>query len=263
MKPLESHHLYKSSPDIMAFSEKLLKDTQYIHFCSYNRPYDNGKVAVLSSREDWSRNTYEKYFDSSSCLPRINQGWNYWKRNENKTISYLSEDARDNFDIAARIEFVARDEVNKCYHLFSFYSDRDHEDRAYRFYDTYRGKLLKFISYFQREASKLIKKANQPNNLITIPGYSTDAIVNPMRDYDAELKRENIETEMSSRAFEIMCMYCNGYSAHQIADMLNKSLKTIEGFISVELYKKHGFKNRADMRKYIIDNGYDNLDVFF
>ncbi len=250
-------------PNVLKIIEPLKQDTGFINFNNYIALYDNGKSSEVLSQLKWSEHAYNSYLDNcEASSKRMNLGWNYWRRNKNKTIQAMSEDARDNFDIAARIEFVSRDETNKCYHLFSFYSDRKHEDRAYYFYDVHRGKLLKFISYFQRAAAKLIKKANQPNNLITIPGYDIKDIHNPMRDYTEELRRENTGTELPSRAFEILCLYAFGYTKDQIADLLNKSKDNIQSFI-FKLYRDHGFKSRLDMRKYVIANGYDNLDGFF
>ena len=256
-------YLYKSMPEVIKLSQPLFEDTGYINLLNHASIYDNGQYSNLGTTKDWADNFYDKYNDESqNTVGRVKQGWNYWKRNSSECISTIMTDARDNFDIAARIEFVSRDETNKCYHLFSFYSDRKHEDRAYYFYDVHRGKLLKFISYFQRAAAKLIKKANQPNNLITIPGYDIKDIHNPMRDYTEELRRENTGTELPSRAFEILCLYAFGYTKEQIADLLNKSKDNIQSFI-FKLYRDHGFKSRLDMRKYVIANGYDNLDGFF
>ena len=259
----KNHNIFKSISSINQISQPLVDDSNFISFLNYATIYDNQKVRVLTAKKDWAKHFYLKYYDiSNNHKKRLNQGWNYWKRNTNQNITEIMEDARENFNIAARIELVTRDEANKCYHLFSFYSDRKHEDRAYYFYDVHRGKLLKFISYFQKAAAKLIKKANQPNNLITIPGYSVKDIHNPMRDYTEELRRENAGTELSSRTFEILCLYAFGYTKDQIADLLNKSTDNIRSFI-FKLYRDHGFKSRLDMRKYLIANGYDNLDGFF
>lgn len=250
-------------PEVIKLSQPLFEDTGYVNFLNCASIYDNGKYSNLATTKDWADNFYAKYNNKSqNTLVRMKQGWNYWKRNKAREIGEIMEDARDNFDIAARIEFVSRDDVNKCFHLFSFYSDREHEDRAYYFYDVHRGKLLKFLSYFQRAAAKLIKKANQPNNLITIPGYSIEDIENPFRNYNEELRLENEYTEMTSREFEVMCMYSNGFTLQQIADMLGKSRANIDTFCT-RLFTKHGFKDRSDMRKYVIANGYDNLDSFF
>ena len=259
----KNHYRYTSVPLTREKCTALKEDTGFVDFLAYSRQYDNGRGFSLLTHEEWTEAHCEKYlFNSRQTVDRLNNGWNYWKRNSSECISTIMTDARENFDIAARIEFVSRDETNKCYHLFSFYSDRKHEDRAYYFYDVHRGKLLKFISYFQRAAAKLIKKANQPNNLITIPGYDIKDIHNPMRNYTEELRRENTGTELPSRAFEILCLYAFGYTKDQIADLLNKSKDNIQSFI-FKLYRDHGFKSRLDMRKYVIANGYDNLDGFF
>lgn len=259
----KTHHRFTSIPDVLKISQPFHDDTGYVKFMGCGTVYDNGKDMHLTTAEDWAEQCYDKYlFGIEATKKRMNIGFNYWKRNKQKIISEADQDARDNFNIAGQLEFVTRDEVNKCFHLFSFYSDREHEDRAYYFYDVHRGKLLKFISYFQRAAAKLIKKANQANNLITVSGYSIEGIENPFRNYNKELLLENANTELTSREFEIMCMVSNGFSAEQIGNMLEKSTRTIQTYID-RLNKNYGFKNRSEMRKYVVTNGYDNLDSFF
>ena len=258
-----NHYRYKSIPHTMKICDSLKDDTCYISFLSHARQYDNGVGFSLSTDKNWVNHHCEKYlFNSNNTKKRIKKGINYWKKNKAENISAINEDARENFDIDARIEFVYRDNINECYHLYSFVSDRKNADKAYRFYDTHRDKLLKFIAYFNREAAHLIAEANKPENLIQIPDYNVDGIIDPKRNYAKELLEENKNTELSSREFEIMLLHAYGLSPVQMGEVLCKNHRTIEWTLA-KIYKKTGMRDRKSMQLYVRDNGWCGLEQFF
>ncbi len=167
MQVTNDHHVFKSLPSILKISEPLKKESGYIHFHNYATIYENGKFAVLTTHKDWAAHFYEKYnHNSENHIPRLKPGINHWRRNKADAMTEMHQDSRDNFNMDARIDFVAKDESNHCYHLYSFYSNKKNADRAYRFYDFHRGKLLNFIGHFKREARDLIREANDTENLI-------------------------------------------------------------------------------------------------
>lgn len=97
----KEHIIYSSIPAINEMSKQL---ELYVNFLNYIRIYDSGHETSLISNEHWLENYLTKYWDGSNKLLRQNVGINYWKRNANQTISEIAEDARNNFDIDARIE---------------------------------------------------------------------------------------------------------------------------------------------------------------
>lgn len=228
-----------------------------------NKQKGNRNVySTVISNEEWSSHFYKTYLnDIESTTQRLTTGFNYWRRNTNNSICKVSEDARNNFDIDARIEFVFRDEFNKCFHIYAFTSNKKNADKAYNFYDLYRAKLLKFITHFRHNAAQLIYECDKPENRILIPKYKHD-YHEQKREYFKEIQREQASLNLTDREFEVMILYAGGASAKQIATMLDKSPKTIETHLD-NLRKKTGHADRLAMHKYVIDNGWGDLIRFF
>lgn len=57
-------------------------------------------------------------------------------------------------------------------------------------------------------------------------------------------------------------IYSAGFTAKQIAEMLHRSLYTIENHIA-KIHKKKNCKDKSSLRKYVIDHGWDGLEKFF
>lgn len=263
LKVPKTHTRYRIIPEVTKISEPIFKDTGYINFRSHVRQYDNGLSFDMGIDEDWADNFYSKYlFDGNNTKKRIKTGINLWKNNKNENVQTIFNDSRENFNIDGRIEFIYRDERKKCYNFYSFCTTKKLADKAYTFYDMHRAKLLKFIAYFNREAAHLIEESNKPENLIKIPNYTSDDIEDPLRDYAVELERDNPNTKISDREFEIMLIYAAGYTTKNIAKMLYKSEKTIESHIH-SVKQKYGFPDRISMKRYLIAKGYDGLERFF
>lgn len=258
------HFRYKIIPEVAKINDDLHESLDYINFMGYGCQYDNGAGLDIVTNIEWADHYWQKYlFDQNNIKYRLKSGINFWKRNSFNEITIIQEDARDNFDIDARIEFIYRDNLNKCYHNYSFASNKKNADRAYAFYDIHRGKLLKFITCFKQKASHLILESNKPENLILIPNYSIDHTDNlSRRDYAMELQRENPNTKITDREFEIMLIYAAGYTTKNIAEMLNKSEKTIETHLH-NIREKYALKDRVAMKKYLMAQGHSGLEQFF
>ena len=239
--------VYTSILEVQKISKPVLDDSGYIKFLNHSSIYDNGEYTDLGTVKDWAKNYYNKYHSKlDTHKKRINIGINYWKKNTSTEISKIAEDARNNFDIDARIEFIYRDEPNKCYHMYSFYSDRQHADRAYSFYGMHTIKLIKFIAYFNREAAHLIAEANKPENRIIIPDYTPPELPEKTRDFVAEMKAVGAAYKLGDRETEALLLYAAGYTAKQIGEMFHRSPKTIEKHIE-HIKNKTGCKDRKDL----------------
>lgn len=259
----KTHHRFITIPQVTKVAQCITDQTGYISFLGYGGIYDNGMNFHLTTNKEWAAYYYNKYlFNPSIVKKRLNSGVNYWKKNKAHDIKLIHEDARDNFDIDAWVEFTYRDNVNQCYYIYSFVANRKNADKAYLFYDIHRGKLLKFITYFKQQAAHLISEAHKPENLVSIPDYSTEGIENPLRNYAMELEQENPNTKISDREFEIMLIYAAGYTTKNIGEMLHKSEKTIESHVH-SIKQKYGFPDRVAMKKYLIAKGHDGLEKFF
>ena len=258
-------HMFKCIPSVIDIS-KALKEQSKISFMLYSRLYDNGYFFELPTVKEWGEHYWAKYMSQENTIShsRIKVGINYWKSKTGTLLTEIQEDARDNFDIDARMDIIYRDEFNKCFHQYSFYSDKKNADAAYSFYDIHRIQILKFISYFNHKASELMIEGNRTDNLLQISGYKNieQKTANAKRDYAAELQANGESLDLTDREFEIMVLYAGGATAKQIASMLNKSPKTIETHLD-NLRKKIGHADRFSMHKYIIDNGWGDIIRFF
>ena len=255
-------YLYRSMDDVIRISDPIVKDTGYIYFLNYAKHYDDGKHSDIGTTEGWADNYYKKYNQACNHFPRMRTGYNYWKQNTSTEISAIAEDARANFNIDARIEFVYRDEANKCYHLYSFYSDRKNADRAYSFYGLHTAKLIKFIAYFNKAAAHLITEANKPENLITIPDYTPPPLPEPHRKFVEEMQAVGASVNLGDRETEVMILYAAGCSYEQIAEMFCRSPITIKNHIQ-HIKKKTGCKDRKDFNIYVRDLGLSGMERFF
>ena len=263
MRVSDNHLSFKIIPEIIKISEPFYKNTGYIRFSNYVIQHDNGGSTEISTHKSWARHVYDHYIEHpNNTKKRINIGINYWKKNTSTEISKIAEDARNNFDIDARIEFIYRDEPNKCYHMYSFYSDRQHADRAYSFYGMHTIKLIKFIAYFNREAAQLIAEANKPENRIIIPDYTPPELPEKTRDFVAEMKSVGAAHKLGDRETEALLLYAAGYTAKQISEMFHRSPKTIENHID-RVKKKTGCKDRKDLHAYVQDIGLAGMERFF
>lgn len=261
---ISNNHLsFKIVSDVIKISEPIYTNTGCIKFSNYVIQYDNGSTAEISTHKLWARHVYDNYIDNpNNTNKRTKSGLNYWKKNTSVEISEMAEDARNNFNIDARIEFVYRDEPNKCYHMYSFYSDRKNADRAYNFYNMHTAKLINFIAYFNREASHLMAEANKPENLITIPNYNSPELPEKTRDFVTEMKAVGASINLGDRETEALLLYSAGYTAKQIGEMFHRSAKTIEKHIE-HIKNKTGCKDRKDLHAYVHDIGLAGMERFF
>ncbi|WP_440998307.1 response regulator transcription factor [Cysteiniphilum litorale] len=258
-----THHRFTTIPDIIRIADCIKTQTKYINFLGYGGIYDTGMNFHLTTNKDWAEYYYSKYlFNPSIVKKRLKPGINYWKNNKGDDLRLIEEDARDNFDIDAWIEFTFRDEINKCYRIYAFTSNKKYADKAYRFYDVHRAKLLKFISYFNQEAARLIFEAETPENLVEIPKFRAPEDLIISRSYATELRQENANTELKDREFEIMLLYANGCTDRQIAEMLHRSQNTISTYLR-NIRDKTGCHDKRSLHRYVVEHGWGGLEQFF
>lgn len=242
---------------------KPFKEETGVNFFAYIKQYDDGSFCDLISNPEWSQYFYDTYLDNiETTTKRLTPGINYWRRNSNHSISQVQEDARDNFDIDARIEFVYRDDLQGCYHIYAFSADRKTADKAYRYYDMHRGKLLKFIGHFNHKASSLIAEGDRPENRVQIAKYVAPEHSDTRRNYASELKLENASSELKDREFEVMVLYANGCTEKQIAEMLNRSPNTVSTYLQI-IRDKTACHDKRDLHRYVVNNGWSGLEKFF
>lgn len=250
-------------PKILEISKLL--DNDIVNFLSYAVFFDNGTFCNLDSNMPWCKHYYDHFLakENKNIFFRLKTGINYWRRNKN-SLSELDEDARNNFDIDARIDCIYRDELNKCFYQYSFCSNYKNADRAYTFYGNHMSRLLRFIPIFNKEARYLITEANKPENRLMIENYTPISLKEATcpRNYADELRLENASFEPTSREFEVMLLYAHGLPKSKIAKMLCKEVSTIETHID-NIRNKSSLTDRFSMLMYLKDRGEDIAINFF
>ena len=220
----KENFVYRTTPEIIKISNTLEQEAG-IRFLSFATFFKNdGTIFTLESSWTWFQHYMDRYLDREhrAILCR-KPGINYWQRYKNIELSEASEYARDNLDIDARISFTYEDKANNNLYEYSFCSDCKSADKAYRFYDMHRAKLLKFISYFNNKAKAFITDSAKVENRIQIPNYTLSMPAQAKRDYANELTQENASFELKDREFEILILYANGCNSSQIAESITSN----------------------------------------
>lgn len=128
----DNHFFFSVMPKLQGISENLEKDSN-IKFLAYAKYFNDGSYADLTTVKSWGKNYVAKYLANESLVTkdRLKTGINYWKKLSNEKLSEINEDARDNFNIDARIDFIYRDSFNDCFYYYSFCSNPKHAERAF------------------------------------------------------------------------------------------------------------------------------------
>lgn len=246
--------------------QKIIKDfeeqSKYVKFLNYLRHFDDGSFLSITSQPEWLEFWVKKHCNQNTVLPRMITGIHRWSENNNENILAMIKTAKENFGIENRIEFVYRDENNKCFHTYSFFSNKKYSEKTNAFYITRKAQLLKFIIYFDKYAKPLIVKAEEEENRFLIPNYSLFSKKQEQEDYVLNLRALNAKTEISDREFEVMMFYANGYTVKQISQIMCRGEKTIETHLHNIRNKMH-YSDRASMNAFFRDNGWNGLINFF
>ena len=258
--------VFENVLNVIKISEPLQKEAN-IDFMLYTKYFDDGTIVDLTTKKDWVNHYYAKYFigkEHSISADRFKSGVNYWRRSTNPITLEIKEDAYDNFDIDARIDFVYRDESNKCFHSYIFCTNKKNANKAYAFYGNHMSKLLKFIPYFNKKAHNLIIEADKLENRLIIAKHKPIIIEKAIapRNLTEELRRENASFEPTSREFEVLLLYAHGVSKAKIGQMLNKSENTVMTHLQHIRNKSH-LTDRFSMMMYLKDRGEDMCINFF
>jgi DNA-binding CsgD family transcriptional regulator len=255
------HFVYENMSNVFKIAQPFTGETGIILMNYVQHRNDGSFFSLCNEISDWASHVYDNYLNNKSFLNSRNQsGINYWR--SNKEISEINTDARDNFDIDARIEFVWYDVQNDFYHLFSFYAKKKNADKAYKFYSSHQDKLLKFIAHFNREAKDLIREGEKPENRIYIPNYTLTGVEQKFRNYAEEAKKKGIDLDLKNNEFQCMLLYAHGCTVNQVAEMLCRSPKTVEHY-KAEIRYKTGCKDRKELMAYVRDHGWQDLIGFF
>lgn len=237
-----------------------------ISYFTFAKVFDNGYCIDLTTSDDkttpiecskqWILYFYQQKMHEKTIAGRMKIGINYL----NKLGGEISESAEASsriFDIDNKLDFIQRG--NGYFDQYGFGCSKKNIDQTSKFYVYHQDKLLKFVSYFQRQANDLIQAGYR--HKITLPNYQTPEN-KVVRFLDKELSDTGYELSFTSKEFVVLILYAAGCTGKQIAEMLHKSEKTIETHL-YNIREKTGHADRLSLKKYLIDQGWEGLEKFF
>lgn len=259
---LESAFIQKYLPEMVRVSNKLHKKHS-IDFLSYTRLKDDGQALELCTNPEWASHRLQRYNTDKAFSPRLGMGVVHWHKLPSQTIREMTEDAKINFDIDAVIEFVYRDNLQDCYHLYTFCTTKANADKARIFYARHRAQLLRVISDLNNKGYQHLDDESVKEAESLVHGYRHSEAKLPNAQKFKEMVAENHFYRLSDHEMEIVVLYgAGGFTAKQIGNLVNKSQKTIEYHLA-KIREKTDLKDRRAMNVYAREKGWDKLVNFY
>lgn len=219
-----------------------------IDYFIYSRYYADGSIYVLSTNDQ----VYTHFFNNNySLIPfiqseLISNKFSYYPTLNNKYELFIQEmyDMQNLFNVYHSLFLF---ELQNDYLDMFIYSSRLNSYGVINFYNNYFDILEKFSSYFRSQASKLIKKSNQhkiilpekmrpdyifsnDNNKMLVKKQEIEKNLAVKRYVLSSPKYENVH--ITRREGEILTYLTKGYTAKELAKLINISEKTIDAHLS-------------------------------
>ena len=236
---------------------KAFFDDSPLNFFAFGRIFDDGKMIDLSTSAEWSSFFYEKGLHKTATAKRLIPGVNYLKKSKDKNVLYTEYISAEEFDIANKLDFIRKGE--NYYDMFIFGASKKNIEKSTKFYTYHQDKILRFIASFTKEAQELIAESYQ--HKIALPNYEIPE-EKVKRVFHKEMSENGYDLGLSAQEFLVLILYAGGSSAQQIADMLYKSVKTIETYIA-RIKEKTGYKDRRSFNMLVYERGWSRLIGFF
>ena len=259
---LDSAFVQQYLPEMVRISNKLHKK-HGIDFLAYTRLKDNGKALELCTNPEWAAHRLQHYNTDKAFSPRLGLGVVHWHKLSNQTMQAMTEDARTHFDIDSIIEFVYRDNLQDCYHLYTFCTTKANADKALVFYARHRAQLLRVISDLNNKGYQHLHDESVKEAESLVHGYRYSQTQLPNTQKFKDMVAENHFYRLSDHEMEIVILYgAGGFTAKQIGNLVNKSQKTIEYHLA-KIRDKTDLKDRKAMNAYAREKGWDKLVNFY
>ena len=259
---LNSSLIQNYLPHIIQTSDKFHRDNQ-VRFLSYIKQYDNGKSIELCTNIDWMEHSVANFNTDKFVMPRLNIGMNFWSKINSSNIQEMILQAKQRFNIDAVVEFVYRDNIQNCFHMYSFYADTLQANKAPTFYLRNKAKLLRLVASLNNQSYQYFSEDAENEIAIQVMGYQIKKNqIDSIKGF-TDLLEEKLYYKLTDYELEIITLYgAGGFTAKQIADSLNKSPKTIEYHIG-QIRNKTNLKDRRAMNAYVREKGWDKLVNFY
>ncbi|WP_116963679.1 response regulator transcription factor [Fastidiosibacter lacustris] len=236
-----------------------------ISYFTYARIFDDGfcidlttsddKTTPISASKEWILYFYQNRMHEK-IAGRMKLGINYLRKLE-KEISQSETLSTQLFDIGNKLDLVRRG--NGYFDQFCFGCSSKNFDQVSHFYIYHQDELLKFASYFQSAAEKIILDAY--SHKIELPNYITPTY-KLERKYHKELQAERHKLSLTAKEFVYLLLYANGCNRQQMAEMMNVTIKSVDYHIS-EIKSKNNISTRKDANVIVREHGWQDLVGFF
>lgn len=250
------NYCLSKTQEVIKIFEELQSDAPLTYF-GFCRIFDDGKTIDLSTSEEWTQTFYEKKLNETAIIDRIQPGINYLGKSNKKAVSETEEISTKLCGITNRLDLINR--KNGFFDMYVFGANKQYSDKATNYYTYHQDAILKFTSYFDRKAQDIIAEGYQ--NKIHIPAYECPEYQMERVFYD-EIAKTGCDLSFSSKEFAVLILYAGGATAKQIANMFNRSTRTIETHMQ-EIRRKTGNADRLSMYRYVVNNGWGDLIKFF
>lgn len=247
---LEKHYALTSSIEVKELVEPLLKSIGLSYF-NYIKIYNHDcSRELLTNNPGWINHFYKQALFNSTAAVNIEhllpRGYFLWSELDDNDPIYLQ--GRDFFNIDHGISFITKREDVTYLHIFAA------NQKQYEMNNFYRGNLdllQRFIYYFNDRGQHLIKEAEK--HRIYLPKQQS---INPNRINNGLLSEEarekflkqttvnqyfllNISDKLylTNKQAEFAHFLVRGYTSKQIAQRMNISSRTAEGYM-VEVKNK-------------------------
>ena len=259
---LNSSLIQRYLPYINKLSDQFYKD-HHVKFLSYIKQYDNGKSVEFCTHVDWMAHRIAHFNHHKAILPRLIIGNHFWHKSDNEVLQQMAKAAKQHFAVDAIIEFVYRDNIQSCFHMYSFYANPLYATKAHDFYLRHKAKLLRLMANVNNKNYQYFTKEDESEIAIQVIGYYLKKNqIETVKGF-TDLLEEKLYFKLSDYEMEIITLYgAGGFTAKQIAEMINKSPKTIEYHIS-QIRNKTNLKDRKAMNAYAREKGWDKLVNFY
>lgn len=249
-------------PYIQILSKKLYQ-THHVKFLSYTKQYDNGQSIELCTNSDWLEHRIQHFNTSQYVIPRLNMGMHFWDGIKDIEIQNLVKTSKSKFSIDAITEFVHRDNIQDCFHLYSFHTSPLWAKKTRSLYTSKKAQFLRMITNINNKGYQNIPNTIEDEIAITVINYKFNKEKLDSIKKFSELLEEKLFYKLTDHEMEIITLYgAGGFTAKQIAYFINKSQKTVEYHIS-NIRNKTNLKDRKAMNAYAREKGWDKLVSFY
>jgi len=240
----ENHIAYKSVADINELSKPILD--LGIAMYVFARTFDDGSMIILSENKDIIHHHLKSAYKITIPIPEkfISDKFHYYltpTKGYNRTL----HDMVSVFNVDLGVDYIERQVGYYDQHYFSLPYNASN---PINFYNQHVDRFEGFIKLFNDKTKNLLKNASK--NKVLLPEN--------MRPNVKGLESPDVALCFTEKELEVLKCIVIGYSNEDVADQVNLSCRTVEGYVETIREKLLVEKKNQICRK-LVDRGL--LDV--